>query len=61
MELSAAENRKPCRGNVFVGCSRAKLGIQFGTYKFELSIRNPNGDIKKAVIYMSAVQQRGLN
>lgn len=34
--MSAAENRKPCRGNVFVGCSRAKLGIQFGTYKFEL-------------------------
>lgn len=56
--MSAAENRKPCRGNVFVGCSRAKLGIQFGTYKFELSIRNPNGDIKKAVIYVWSSAER---
>lgn len=53
MELSLAENRKPCRGRMFVGWRREKLGLPFGTQKFEMSIRHPNGDIKQAVVYVS--------
>lgn len=50
--MSSAENRKPCRGSTFVGWGRGKLGVQFGTYKFEMSIRYPKGAIKKTVVYV---------
>lgn len=38
---------------MIVGWGREKLGLPFGTQKFEMSIRHPNGDIKQAVVYIS--------
>lgn len=42
--MPLAENRRPCRGRMLVGWGREKLRLQFGTYKFELSIGRPMRD-----------------